>query len=198
LPLSFAGKFKLDTLKEIAMKVYKIFLSLLLLTSLLLARGDTVKKVDGMTGPTARQQSQMEKFKFLLGNWNLKYRIPKSTLSKAASGTGTGTFKRALKDKYVFFDYSCSLTTGKGQAHAIFAWDDKSKAYRYWWFEDSGIFQQATCNFIDDNTLFMKWLDTPLTQTFTKAGPNKVILRMEQSLGEGKSELVMEVIMTRK
>jgi hypothetical protein len=197
LPPSFAGKFGLDTPNETVMKRYKIFLSLLL-TSLLLAQGDIVKKVDSMAEPIARQQSRMEKFKFLLGDWNLEYRVPKSTFSEAATGTGTGTFKRSLKDKYVFFDYSCSLTTGQGQAHAIFAWDDKAKIYRYWWFEDSGSFQQATCNFIDDETLFLKWHDTPLTQTFTKAGPNKVILRMEQSLDEGKSELILEVILTRK
>jgi hypothetical protein len=180
------------------MKTYKIFILLLLLTSLLLAQDDIVKKVDSMAEPITNQQSRMEKFKFLLGDWNLEYRVPKSTFSEAATGTGTGTFKRAMKDKYVFFDYSCSLTTGQGQAHAIFAWDDKAKVYRYWWFEDSGSFQQATCNFIDNETLFLKWLDTPLTQTFTKAGPDKVILRMEQSLGEDKSELVMEVILTRK
>jgi hypothetical protein len=195
LPASFAGKFGPDTSKEMVMKTYKIFLLLLLLTSLLLAQDDIAKKVDKMVEPT---QNRMEKFKFLLGDWNLEYRVPKSTFSEAATGTGTGTFKRAMKDKYVFFDYSCSLTTGEGQAHAIFAWDDKAKVYRYWWFEDSGSFQQATCNFIDNETLFLKWQDTPLTQTFTKAGPDKVILRMEQSLGEDKSELVMEVILTRK
>jgi hypothetical protein len=198
LLLSFAGKFGLDALKETVMKICKIFLSLLLLTSVLLAQDDTVKKADSMTEPATKQQNPMEKFEFLLGNWNLEYRVPKSTLSEAATGTGSGTFKRALKDKYVFFDYSCSLTTGKEQAHGIFAWDDKAKIYRYWWFEDSGSFQQAVCNFIDNNTLFMNWQDTPLTQTFTKAGPDKVILRMEQSLGEGKSELILEVILTRK
>lgn len=139
----------------------------------------------------------MEKFGFLLGDWNLEYRVPKSSFSEAATGTGTGTFKRALKDKYVFFDY-CSLTTGKWQAHGIFGWDDKAKIYRYWWFEDLGSFLQATCNFIDNDTLFLSWHDTLLTQTFTKAGSDKVILRMKQSLGEDKSELILEVILTRK
>jgi hypothetical protein len=192
---SFAGKFGLDTPNETIMKRYKIFLSLLLLTSLLLAQCNIVNKVDSMAEPA---QSRMKKFEFLLGDWNLEYRVPKSTLSEAATGTGTGTFKRALKDKYVFFDYSCSLTIGQGQAHGIFAWDDKAKVYRYWWFEDSGSFQQAICHFIDDETLFFDWQDTPLTQTFTKAGSDKVILRMNQSLGEDKSELVLEVIFTRK
>lgn len=76
----------------------------------------------------------MEKFDFLLGDWNLEYRVPKSAFSEAATGSGTGTFKRALDNKYVYFDYSASVGGQKAQAHAIFAWDEKSKIYRYWWF----------------------------------------------------------------
>ncbi len=76
----------------------------------------------------AKQSNMMEKFDFLLGNWNLEYKVPKSEFSEAATGTGTGTFKRALDDKYGYFDYSGSLTprekAGKeGGAHGIFAWD---------------------------------------------------------------------------
>ena len=143
-------------------------------------------------------ENPMEKFAFFLGDWNLEYRIPKSSFSEAGTGTGSGTFKRALNDKYVIFDYLCSVTTGYGQAHGIFAWDDKAKFYRYWWFEDSGNFENAVCNFVDDDTLFMDWQNTLLTQTFTKADPDKIILRMNQSLGEDKSELILEVILTRK
>ena len=47
----------------------------------------------------------MEKFDFLLGNWNMEYNIPKSTFSKAATGTGTGTFKMTLNDKYMVLNY---------------------------------------------------------------------------------------------
>jgi hypothetical protein len=180
------------------MKTHKFLLFFLLLTSLLSAQDNSGGKVENMSEPTVKQQSSMQKFEFLLGDWNLEYRVPKSSFGEAATGTGTGTFKRALSDKYVFLDYSCSLTTGRGQAQGIFAWDDKTKIYRYWWFESSGNFAQATCNFIDDKTLFMNWHDTLLTQTFTKAGPDKVILRMEQPVTGGKSELLMEVIFTRK
>lgn len=35
----------------------------------------------------------MARFDFLLGDWRLEYRVPKSALSEAASGTGTGTFQ---------------------------------------------------------------------------------------------------------
>jgi len=140
----------------------------------------------------------MEKFDFLLGDWNLEYRVPKSAFSEKATGTGSGTFKRALEDRYVCFDYSSSLTIGQGGAHGIFAWDEKSKVYRYWWFESSGNFLTATCDFIDAETLFLNWHDTLLIQTFKKDGPNKVILRMEAPTPEGKFELILEVIFTRR
>ncbi|MDD5063879.1 MAG: hypothetical protein PHQ35_03850 [Phycisphaerae bacterium] len=170
------------------MKIFKNLL--LLLTSLLLAQCDSVRKVDEMAKPRIEEQNPMEKFEFFLGDWNLEYKIPKSTLSEAMTGTGSGTFKRALKNKYVFFDYE--------GAHGIFAWDDKEKVYKYWWFEDSGNFTWAICNFVDDDTLFMDWQNEPMTQTFTRVGQDKIILRMSQSLGEDKSELVLEVILTRR
>lgn len=140
----------------------------------------------------------MEKFNFLLGKWNLEYKIPKSEFHEAATGTGTGIFKRALDDKYVYFDYSTFISGEKGQAHAIFAWDEKAKIHRYWWFESSGNFLTATCNFVNDETLFLNWHDTLLIQTFRKAGPDKVILRMENPTSEGEYESILEVIFTRK
>ena len=146
----------------------------------------------------SKQMNPMEKFAFLLADWNLEYRVPKSSFSEAATGTGTGTIKRALDDKYVVFDYSASLTTGQGAAHAIFAWDEKAKVYRYWWFESSGSYLTATCNFVNDETLFLNWHDTLLIQTFQKAGPDKMILRMDNPDSEGKYELILEVIFTRR
>ena len=143
----------------------------------------------------------MDKFDFLLGTWNLEYRIPKSSFSEADTGSGHGTFKRALDDKYVQFDYECTLSSApqqKGKAHGIFAWDEKEQAYRFWWFENSGAFRQATCVFLNNDTLFMNWHDTPLIQTFTKTGPDKVTLRMEQPIAKDKFELILEVILTKQ
>ena len=140
----------------------------------------------------------MEKCEFLLGDWDMEYRVPKSSMSPAATGTGSGTFRRFLDDKYVTFDYSCSLTTGQGQAHAIFVWDEKAKLYRFWWFENSGNFAQATCNFLSDKTLNLNWHDSLLVQSFRAGDPDKVILRMEQPTPQGEYELVMEVTFTRK
>ncbi|MBC8471818.1 MAG: DUF1579 family protein [Planctomycetes bacterium] len=143
----------------------------------------------------------MEKFDFLLGNWNLEYRVSKSAFSEAYTGSGTGTFKRALDDRYVYFDYECTLSSAPqqiGKAHAIFAWDEKAQIYRFWWFENSGAFRQATCNFIDKDTLFLNWHDTLLIQTFKKEIPDKVILKMEHPVARDKFELILEVIFTRK
>jgi hypothetical protein len=140
----------------------------------------------------------MDKFEFLIGNWNLEYKIPKSSFSEKATGKGSGTFKRLLNNKYVVFDYEASFNTGdKAAAHAIFAWDEKSKIYRYWWFEDSGSFMTATCEFINDATLFLNWHNSLLIQTFKKINENTFELRMENPDKEGKFELVLEVIFTR-
>jgi hypothetical protein len=138
---------------------------------------------------------EMSKFEFLLGDWNLEYRIPKSIFSEARSDSGIGSFKRALNDKYVILDYS---TKSGGEAKGIFAWDDKAKVYRYWWFENSGAFLSATCNFINNDTLAMNWHDSLLVQTFTKETSNRVILRMQNPDPQGGYQLVLEVIFTRQ
>jgi hypothetical protein len=183
------------------MKICKFFIICLMLPPFLLASYSNEKKNDSVEKPMMKPKNVMDKFDFLLGDWNLEYRVPKSAFSEAATGSGTGTFKRALDDKYVFWDYSCTISTTPdevGKAHGIFAWDEKAKIYRYWWFENSGSFLNATCNFINDDTLFMNWHDTLVIQTFRKVDKNKVILRMENPTSEGKYGLILEVILTRK
>ena len=141
----------------------------------------------------------MEKFEFLLGTWKMDYRIPESEFSPALTGSGKGTFRRALSGKYVFFDYSGSLSTGeKGGAHGVFAWDEKSKIHRYWWFENSGNFDAATCRFVDDGLLFMQWHGSLMSQTFRKTGRGGVVLKMNHPDSEGKSKTVMEVLFTKQ
>lgn len=141
----------------------------------------------------------MDKFNFLIGNWDLKYNIPKSSFSEEATGSGTGTFKRALNDKYVVFEYEATFSTeDNAKAHGIFARDEKINAYRYWWFEDSGSFMSATCNFINDKTLYLNWHNSLLNQTFRKIDEDTVELHMSNPDCDGKNELVLEVILRRK
>ena len=129
----------------------------------------------------------MSKFEFLLGNWNLEYKIPKSIFSEEGTDSGKGTFKRTLKDKYVDFDYT---TKSGGEAHAICAWDEKAKVYRFWWFENSGNFLTASCNFTDDQTLSMSWHNSLLIQSFYKNSPDKITLTMKHPVEKGVYETV--------
>jgi hypothetical protein len=140
----------------------------------------------------AEQSNPMDKFEFLVGAWDMEYTLP-------LEGSGTATFKRALDDKYVVLDYSASSPTGEtGGAHGIFAWDERFSIYRYWWFENSGNFTQADCNFIDDHTLLMHWDDGLLIQTFQKTGPDRVDLAMKSPNAKGEYEPVLKVVFTRK
>ena len=140
--------------------------------------------------------SAMDKFNFLLGPWKLEYNVPESQFSPGDHGEGKGEFKRILNNKYVTFDYISKLSQGEGAAHAIFAWDEKSKIYRYWWFEDSGEFMQATCNFIDEDTLALNWHNSLLIQTFNKVNDKKIILKMKYPLNKDEYKLVLEVLFT--
>ncbi len=47
----------------------------------------------------AKQTNMMEKFDFLLGNWNLEYIIPKSAFSEAATGNNSVMLPNKIKIK---------------------------------------------------------------------------------------------------
>jgi len=138
--------------------------------------------------------SPLDKFNFLLGSWNLEYKIPKSKFSNKAEGEGQGEFKRILNNSYVSFDYTAKLDTGEAAAHAIFAWDEKSKLFRYWWFEDSGNFMKATCEFINEETLSLNWHDSVLVQTFHKKKNDNIVLQMKFPIDENHFDTILEVI----
>lgn len=146
----------------------------------------------------ADESDKMDRFEFLIGEWNLVYNIPKTAFGEAAKGTGKGKFNRALDGKYVYFDYDSYINDEEESAHAIFAWDDKTGLYHFWWFESSGNFSEATCDFVDDDNLYLNWHDSLLIQRFSKLNRNNVILRMEKPVSNGKTDLILEVIFKRK
>lgn len=140
----------------------------------------------------------MDKFNFLLGTWKLEYQVPKSQFSEYDSGEGEGEFKRILNNQYVTFDYYAKLSKGEGAAHAIFVWDKRSNIYRYWWFEDSGEFMEATCNFLNETTLCLNWHDSLLVQTFQLIENGKMILQMRYPSNQNDYEVVLKVVFTKK
>jgi hypothetical protein len=66
-----------------------------------------------------------------------------------------------------------------GEAHAIFAWDKKSGQYRYYWFEGSGKFLQATGILQDAHTLALEWQDINCTQIFRRVSADAMYLEMQ-------------------
>jgi hypothetical protein len=145
-----------------------------------------------------KEPNPMDKFNFLLGTWKLEYKVPKSQFSDEDTGVGEGEFKRILNDKYVTLDYKAEYSASEGAAHGIFAWDEKSKIYRYWWFEDSGEFNRATCNFIDENTLCLNWYNSILVQTFSRIDNEKVLLEMRYPSNKNDYKIILEVVLTKK
>ena len=147
----------------------------------------------------ADEPDRMGKFDFLLGDWDLEYRVPKSSLGEADKGNGEGTIQKILGGSFVQIDYRASLRrTGSGSARGVFAWDRAAKIYRYWWFEESGNFLAASCDFVADGVLRLNWHDTLLVQTFEKLSRDRVRLRMERPAAGGGHEVIMEVLFTRK
>ena len=144
---------------------------------------------------TDTRSNALKKFDFLLGNWDMKSHIPASKFSEPGTDTGSGTFKKILNDQFICLEYSSK--TG-GAAKGIFAWDEKISMFRYWWFENSGNFAEATCDFINDEVLAMNWHDSLLVQTFVREEPEKVVLKMEYPAQEGGHEVVLEVVFTRE
>ncbi len=129
----------------------------------------------------------MERFDFMLGDWDLECRVP------AGMGKGKGRIRRGLNDRIVIFDYTFGST---GSAHAVFAWDRSREELRFRWFEDSGAMEDATCRFIDCDTLFLAW-DSGLVQTFQKAADGGMALRMGKPDASGLPGEMLEVIFHR-
>ncbi len=145
----------------------------------------------------SKELDSMRKFNFLLGTWELKSEVPKSQFSEYDSGAGRGEFKTLLDGKYVSFDYMIKYTKTSGAAHAVFAWNSKSKNYDYWWFENSGDYMQASCNFIDDSTLCLNWYNSLFIQTFQLKENGNVVLEMRYPKNKDEFEVVLKVIFTK-
>ena len=140
----------------------------------------------------------MHAFDFLLGSWDLFYDIPESSMSEAATGKGTGEFRKVLNDKYVFLDYRSIFGEEQGAAHGVFCLEEQEGIYHYWWFENSGKYLQASCKFVDDETLYMNWHDTVLSQTFKKIDDDTVLLTMQQPASDKSYETVLKVTFKRR
>ena len=124
---------------------------------------------------------RMQALGFLVGEWDLD-----STYSVEPDGPrgtdrgGRGTIRTILGGAHLCFDYQGpDKETGEpsGSAHGVFAWDAQRQRHRYFWFESSGAFEQATAHLRDADTLFLDW-DNDCSQTFQRVNDDTVVLEM--------------------
>jgi hypothetical protein len=73
---------------------------------------------------------EMERLKFLIGNWDMTAEYVKSPMMPAG-GKETGTYKAQLGPGgySIIADFEADGPIGKEIGHEIFAWDPKQKAY---------------------------------------------------------------------
>ena len=122
----------------------------------------------------------MRALSFMIGEWELDYTVTQNGHTTQTI-RGTGSLRYLFNATYLTFDYQVfEKATGNmiAKAHGIFTWDKKSEHYRYFWFESSGNFRQATGVLQDTHTLALEWREINCTQIFRSLGADAMCLEM--------------------
>jgi hypothetical protein len=117
----------------------------------------------------------------MIGEWALDYTVTQYGYTTKTM-RGSGSLRYLFNAAYLTFDYQVlEKATGEmiAEAHAVFAWDKKLGQYRYYWFESSGNFYQATGILRDAHTLALEWQDINCTQIFRRVGADAMYLEMQ-------------------
>jgi hypothetical protein len=144
---------------------------------------------------TTETRAAMRALSFLAGEWELDYTVTQHGRTTKTI-RGTGSLRYLFDATYLTFDYRAQSTdTGEiRQAHAVFAWDAKAGRYRYYWFESSGVFLQATGVLRDDHTLALEWQGINCTQIFRRVSADAMYLEMRCA----DEDLLMRVDFSRR
>jgi hypothetical protein len=130
---------------------------------------------------TSETGAPMRALSFMIGEWALDYTVTQRGQTTKTI-RGIGSLRYLFNATYLTFDYQMlEKATGEiiGKAHAIFAWDKKSRQYRYYWFESSGNFLQATGILREADTLALEWQDIKCTQIFRRVSADAMYLEMQ-------------------
>jgi hypothetical protein len=130
---------------------------------------------------TTEAATPMRALSFMIGEWALDYTVTQHGQTTKTL-RGIGSLRYLFNATYLTFDYqTLEKATGEmiAEAHAIFAWDKKLGQYRYYWFESSGNFLQATGILRDADTLALEWRDINCTQIFRRVSADAMYLEMQ-------------------
>ena len=129
---------------------------------------------------TAETNAPMRALSFMIGEWGLDYAVTQHGHTTRTI-RGNGSLRFLFSATYLAFDYQIfDKTNGAmiAEAHGIFAWDTKAGQYRYYWFESSGSFHQATGVLLDAHILALEWQEIKCTQIFRSLSANAMYLEM--------------------
>jgi len=143
----------------------------------------------------AKSDAPMRALSFMIGEWELDYTVTQNGRTTRTI-RGTGALRFLFNATYLNFDYQAiekASGAGIGEAHGIFAWDEKAGRYRYYWFESSGSFRQATGVLEDAHTLALEWQEIKCTQIFRSVSTDAMYLEMRCP----EQDLLLRVDFTR-
>jgi hypothetical protein len=129
---------------------------------------------------TIEKDAPMRALSFMVGDWELDYTVTQHGRTTKPI-RGTRSLRYLFDAIYLAFDYrTVDKDTGEatGGAHGLFAWDGKAQQYRYYWFESSGTFLEATGVLRDDHTLALEWQGLNCTQIFRRVSAYAMYLEM--------------------
>jgi hypothetical protein len=81
----------------------------------------------------AKPAPEMEKWKWVVGKWNVTETHEKSDWSPGGIGKGTSVIALGPGGHSQIITYNSTGPTGRGSAHGIIAWDPAAKIYRSVW-----------------------------------------------------------------
>jgi hypothetical protein len=123
----------------------------------------------------------MRALSFMIGEWALDYTVTQHGQTTKTI-RGIGSLRYLFNTTYIIFEYQALQKPTHemiAEAHAIFVWDKELGQYRYYWFESSGNFHQATGILRDADTLALEWQDIHCTQIFRRVSADAMYLEMQ-------------------
>jgi hypothetical protein len=144
----------------------------------------------------AAQAAGLPALDFMVGEWDLDYTVTQRGVTSSTID-GTGSIRPLFGGAYLTFDYvvvNKDTREELGGAHAILAWDAKAGQYRFFWFESSRTFLQATGALADDCTLALEWQGVNCTQIFRRVDDYAMYLEMRCP----DDDLLLHVDFTRR
>lgn len=153
---------------------------------------------------TSNPKAEMEKIKWLIGDWTWTDKYEDSPIAKAGVGSGTMTVKLGPGDHYLIADFKKVTQRGEETGHEIYFWDTKESAYKRLAIgsRTSGI-DTGTGKWEDDKLVYV-WEYGEGSQKlvvraiYSDIQPNSVTIKIDASLAGAPPKLLVTSTCVKK